>query len=60
MNQKELTKTFMMILKKNHFGFHGLYKKFSTLRVNPSTTQESRQITFIASWIVACYHYALY
>ena len=30
MNQKELTLTFVMILKKP-FGLHGLYKKYSAL-----------------------------
>ena len=37
MNQKELTKTFMIIsICKQPFGFYGLYKnKFSTIRVNP-------------------------
>ena len=37
MNQKELTKTFMIIsICKKPFGFYGLYKKqFSAIRVNP-------------------------
>ena len=33
MNQKELTKTFMMILNRiKHFGVYGIYKKYLALQ----------------------------
>ena len=41
MNQKELTKTFMMI--SNPFGLHGLYKNFQRCRGNHGNAEMNIQ-----------------
>ena len=44
MNQKELTKTFMMISNgKKHFGLYDVTKKISTSRVNACIMKEQAQ-----------------
>ena len=51
MNQKELTKTFMMILERKNFGLHELYKKNTALKglvlSNEHDVRRSRKTSYI-------------